>query len=138
MSVWIRNNIGMISGIRPKPDIGTGDRNVCVVLLMDIVRFGRRGLEDVVRRHRATNPLEGKLANELDRYRLLRGLPDSWGNQNLTGLGFVAKARRDIGYYANRGVVSPPFKSDGPQRREAMRDADPKAKVVTKVAPFFN
>jgi len=46
----------------------------------------------IVSRHRAANALERKLADRLDRYGLLDSLPNARADENLTGLGFIAKA----------------------------------------------
>src|SRR4029077_8553112 len=91
-----------------------------------------------VSHYRAANTLQRKLADGLDRYRFLDGLPHSRADEDLTGLGFIAKPGRDIGHCPNRGIIEAAFKSDRAERRKAMRDADPEAKVVTKVAPFFD
>jgi hypothetical protein len=53
-------------------------------------------------------------------------------DENSTRLGFVAKARGDIGYCADGGIVEASFKADGAERSEAVRDADAKANVMAK------
>src|SRR5262249_20094872 len=103
-----------------------------------LVRFGRQRLQDVVRHYRAANALERKLADRLDRYGLLDGLPNARANENLSWLGFFAKPGGDIGYRSDRGIVVATLKSNRAQRRKTMCYADPEAKVMAKIAPFLN
>ncbi|HMF21012.1 MAG TPA: hypothetical protein VKG24_02660 [Pseudolabrys sp.] len=59
-------------------------------------------------------------------------------DQDLTGLGFVAKTGRDVRDSTNCRVIPATLESNRPERGKAMRDADPKAKVMAKVAPFLD
>ena len=102
------------------------------------VRIEWYGLYDIVSHHRAANTLQGKLADGLGRCDLLDGLPNSRANEDLTGLGFIAKSRGDVGYCTDRRVIPAPLKSNGSKRCKAMGDADPEAEVMTEVAPFSN
>jgi hypothetical protein len=65
-------------------------------------------------------------------------LPNARTDEDLAGLGFIAKARRDIGYCPNRRVVETAFKSDRPERGKAMSYTDAEAKVVAEIAPLFD
>jgi hypothetical protein len=65
-------------------------------------------------------------------------LPNSRADEDLTGLRLIAKARGHVRDSANGCIIPATLKSNRPQRRKAMRDADPEAKVVTKVAPFLD
>src|SRR5262249_25697399 len=102
------------------------------------VRFEWYGLYDIVSHHRAANTLQHKLADGLDRYDLLDGLPNSRADEDLTGLSFIAKSRGHVGYCSDRRVIPATLKSDGSKRCKSMRDADPKAKIVTEQAPFLD
>src|SRR5262249_28964376 len=102
------------------------------------VGFGRQGLYDVVRHHWAANALECKLTDWFDRYGLFNRLPNARADQNLTGLGFIAKAGGDIGYCSDRGIVEATLKSNRAEGCKTMCYPDPEAKVVTKIAPFLD
>jgi hypothetical protein len=69
--------------------------------------------EDIICGYRTANALEFKLANRLDSDGIFDRHQDTRADEYLTGLGFVAKARRDIGYRPNCGVVEPPLEADG-------------------------
>ena len=101
-------------------------------------RLESSGAEDVVRHHQAAEPLERKLTDGLDRDSLLDGLPNSRTDEDLTGLGFIAEARRHIGHCPNRRVIPAALKTNCSQRGKAMRNADPEPKVVTKGVGDFN
>ncbi|MGA8699669.1 MAG: hypothetical protein WB689_38760 [Xanthobacteraceae bacterium] len=72
-----------------------------------------------------------------DRYGLFNRLPNARVDQDLTRLGFIAKAGGDIGYCSDGGIVEAPFKSNRAERRKTMCYPNPKAEVVTEIAPFF-
>src|SRR5262249_45367766 len=101
------------------------------------VRFGGRGLQDVVRQHRPTNSLQCKLANSLECYRFIDGLPNARADKDLTGLGFIAQAGGDVRDSANCRIIPPTLESNRSQGRKAMRDANAEAKVMAKIAPFL-
>src|SRR6516164_3088522 len=101
-------------------------------------RFGRRGSQHIVRRHRTADALEVELTHEFDGDGFIDRQHDTGANQDLTWLGFIAKPGSDIRNRANRGVVEPSFESNSAKGRESMRYADPKAKIVTEQTPFLN
>jgi hypothetical protein len=55
----------------------------------------------------------------------------------LSGLGFVAQPRGNIGYRSDGRIIEAPLEADGAERGEAVRDADPEAYVVSPPTPRF-
>ena len=72
--------------------------------------------EHVVRRHRSPDPLERELTNRLDRHGILNRHQHPGADKDLTGLGFVAKARGNIRHCPYRGIVETSFETDGAER----------------------
>ena len=103
-----------------------------------LVRFGSGRREHIVSRHRTSNTLERKLADRFDGYGLVNRLPHARADEDLTGLGFIAKAGGDIGHSANRCIIETALKPNRAECRKTMCYTDPEAKVVTKIAPFLN
>src|SRR5262249_54101940 len=89
-------------------------------------------------RHRTANALEREFADRFYRYGLVNRQPNAGADQDLTGLGFIAKSGSDIGYCSDCGIVEAALKSNRAARRKRMCYSDPETKVVTKRAPFLN
>ena len=51
-------------------------------------------------------------------------------SRTVTRLGFIAKARGDVGHCADGGVVEPALETDCAKGSEAMRDTNAEASVV--------
>src|SRR6516164_7089698 len=102
------------------------------------IRFGTRGRQHIVRRHRTADALQVELTHRFDCHGLLNRLPNAWANQDLTGLGFIAKSGRNVGYCSDRGIVEAALKSNRAERRKTMCYAYPESQVVTKITPFLN
>src|SRR6516164_3974031 len=104
--------------------------------LTDIVRrhlpalVRRFGTEHVIRCQRTSNTFERKLTHRLDRDRVFDRRENARTDQDLTGLGFVAKPRGYVGYRADSGIVEAPLEPDGAERGKSVRDADAKADIV--------
>jgi hypothetical protein len=75
-----------------------------------ICRF--RG-QHILRRQRTPDTLERKLSHRFDRYGILDCHKYARTNQDLPWLRLIAKARRNIGYSANGGIVETPLETDG-------------------------
>jgi hypothetical protein len=84
----------------------------------------------IVSRQRSPYPLERELSHRLDCDSILNRHQHTGTNQDLTGLGFVAKARGDVGHRPDGGVVETALKADGVERGKAVRDADAEANIV--------
>jgi hypothetical protein len=56
----------------------------------------------------------------------------------LSGLGFVTKPGRDIGYRSDRGIIETPFKSDGAERGKSVRDPNAEANIVAKFSSLLD
>src|SRR5215475_7179854 len=95
-------------------------------------------VEDVVSRQRAANALKCKIADWFNRYILLNRHQDTGTNQDLPGLGFVAKPRCDVGHGANRGIIKSAFKANRAERGKSVRNPNAEANVVTKFTPLLN
>src|SRR5262249_15403838 len=93
--------------------------------------------QHVVSRQRAANPLERKIADRFNCYVLFDGHQDTRADQDLPGLGLVAKPGRDIGYRSDGGVVEASLKTDGAERSKSVRDPDAEAYVVAKLTPLL-
>src|SRR5262249_26925920 len=93
---------------------------------------------DVVSDHWPTNSLELKLADRLKRDSFLNGLPNSWADEDLAGLGFIAKTRRNVRDGPDRCVIPATLKSNRPQRCKPMLDADPKTNDMAEQTPFLH
>jgi hypothetical protein len=65
-------------------------------------------------------------------------LANSRADEDLARYGFITKTRRDIGNRTNGSVIPATLRTDRSKRREPMSDANPKAKIVTRVAPPFD
>jgi hypothetical protein len=70
-------------------------------------RSGGYGGENIVGSDRSADALEFKFSNRLDGNGFFERHQDARADKNLTGLGFVAKARGNIGYCADGGIVEP-------------------------------
>src|SRR5271168_3521308 len=86
--------------------------------------------EYIVRRQRSPYPLERKLPDRLDGNGILDCHQHTRTDEYLTGPCFVAKARGDVGYRPDGGVVEAPLEADGAESCEAVRYADAEANVV--------
>jgi hypothetical protein len=62
---------------------------------------------------------------------------DTRANQDLTGLGFVAKPGCHIGYRPDGGIVEASFKADGAQGGKPVRDTDAEANVMSQPTPLL-
>ena len=96
------------------------------------------GGNDVVGCHGSADALKFKLANCLDRDGVLDRHQHARANQNLTGLGFVAESRSDVGHSPDGGVVKTSLKADRPKRGISVRYANAEADLVTQLTPFFS
>jgi hypothetical protein len=90
---------------------------------------------DVVRRQRPPDPLQLELTDRLDLHGILDLHQHARANENLTGLGLVAKPRGDVRHRANGGVVEPSLEADGAERSETVRYADAEANLVPPATP---
>src|SRR5262249_15760124 len=61
----------------------------------------------------------------------------SRADEDLTGLGFIAQPRGDVGYRADGGIVEASLEPDGAKRSEAVRNADAEANLVPEAAPGY-
>ena len=61
----------------------------------------------------SADALKFKLPNCLDRDGILDRHQDAWANQNLTGFGFVAEPRSDVGHRSYGGIVKAPLEANG-------------------------
>src|SRR5215510_10628320 len=100
--------------------------------------FCRYGGENVVGRQGPTDAFGLKFANRFDAYGILHRHQDPRTNEDLPGLGFVAKPRRDIGYRSDGGVIETSLKTNGAERRKSVRDTDAKAKLMPQPTPFLS
>ena len=92
----------------------------------------RYGSEYVVSRQGTADALKRKFAYWLDGHGIFDRHEDARTNQNLTGLGFVAKPGCDIGYRPDRGIVEASLEADGAQGGKSVGDADAEANVVSQ------
>src|SRR5262245_54135781 len=133
-----------MSALPPKADICSASRNVCYGPKADMEPFRPQALicsltvEDVVSRQRAANALKCKIADRFNRYILLHCHQNTGANENLPGLGFVAKPRSDVGYRSDGSIIEAPFKADGAERGKSVRDPNAEANVVPKFTPLLN
>src|SRR5208282_5284892 len=95
------------------------------------------GSEHVVSRQGTTDTLERKLAHWLDGHGIFDRHEHTRANQDLTGLGFVAKTRGDIGYRPDGGIVEASFKANGAKRGKSVRYANAEANVVSQPMPLL-
>ena len=58
-------------------------------------------------------------------------------NQDLSGLGFIAKPRRNIGYRSDGGVIETSLKANGAESRKSVRNTDAKANLMSQPTPFL-
>src|SRR5262245_44579824 len=100
-------------------------------------RMWRYGGKYIIGRHGATDALKGKIANCFDADRIFNRHQDTRTNQDLPGLGFVAKPRRDIGYRSDGGVIETSLKTNGAERRKSVRDTDAKTKFMSQPTPLL-
>src|SRR5271170_8278949 len=84
----------------------------------------------IVCRQWTPDTLERKLAHRLDLHCILNLRQHSGANQDLTRLGFVAKARGDVGYRSDGGIIEAPLEADSAERGKAVRYANAEANVV--------
>ena len=106
-----------MSALPPKADMCSARVYVCFGPIADMEPFHPAltcglSVEHVVSRQRAANALKCKIADLFNRYVLLDGHQDTRANQDLPGLGFVAKPGCNIGHCANRGIVKSAFKAN--------------------------
>src|SRR5262249_55653662 len=127
-----------------KADMCGAQAHVCFGPKADIEPFRPQALicsltvEDVVSRQRAANALKCKIADRFNRYVLLYGHQHAGANQDLSGLGFVAQPRCNIGYRSDSSIIEAPLKADSAERRKSMRNPDAEANVVPKFTPLLN
>ena len=79
------------------------------------------GAHHIVRRKRPPDPLQLELADWLDLHGILDLHQHARANENLTGLGLVAKPRGDVGYGSYSGIVKPSLEPNGAERRKGRR-----------------
>src|SRR5208282_6941402 len=94
------------------------------------------GSEHVVSRQGTTDTLERKLAHWLDGHGIFDRHEDTRANQNLTGLGFVAKPGCHIAHRSDGRVVEATLEADGAQGGKSVGDADAEANVVSQPTPL--
>src|SRR5262249_33341752 len=92
----------------------------------------------IVGRHWATNALKRKVTNWFDVHGIFNRHQDTRTNQDLPGLGFVAKPRRNIGYRSDGGIIETTLKTNGAERRKSVRDTDTKADLMSQSTPFLS
>jgi hypothetical protein len=90
----------------------------------------RHSSKYIVRRQWPPDPLQLELTDRLDLNGVLDLHQHAPANENLTGLGLVAKPRGDVRHRANGGVVEPALEADGAERGEAVRYPDAEADFV--------
>ena len=90
----------------------------------------RHGSNHIVRRQRPPDPLQLELTHGLDLHRVLDLRQHSRADEDLPRLGFVAKARGDVGHRPDGGIVEAALEADGAERGEAVRNADAEANLV--------
>ena len=78
------------------------------------------------------SPTGSTLIALLDRHQ------DPRTNEDLPGLGFVAKPRCNIGYCADRGIVESAFKANCTECGKSVRNPNAEANVVAKFTPLPN
>src|SRR5262245_2134138 len=132
-----------MSALPPKADMCGAVAHVCFGPKADMEPFHPAltcglSVEHVVSRERATNALKCKIADWFNRYVLLDGHQDAGADQDLPGLGFIAKPRCDIGHSADRSIVKSAFKADSAERGKSVRDPNAEANIVTKFAPLLD
>ena len=101
-------------------------------------RIWGRGGENIVGGYGSANALEFKLPNWLDRDGILDRHQHARADQNLTGLGFVAQPRCDVGHRPDGGIVEASLEADGAERRVSVRYADAKADLVAQPTPLLS
>jgi hypothetical protein len=82
--------------------------------------------------------LECKIANWFDGHGIFDRHHDPRTNQDLSGLGFIAKPRCDIGYRSDGGIIETSLKANGAERRESVRYTDAKTNLMPQPMPFLN
>jgi hypothetical protein len=97
----------------------------------------RVGGQYVVSRQRTPDTLERKFANGLDCDSILDRHQDTRADEDLTGLGLIAKPRCDIGYRSDGSIIETSFKPDGAKSGKAVRYADAEANVVSQPTPLI-
>ena len=100
--------------------------------------FCRYGGKHVVGRQGSTDAFELKFANRFDAYCTLDRHQDPRTNEDLPGLGFVAKPRRNIGYRSDGGVIETSLKADGAERGKTVRNANAKTNFMSQPTPLLN
>src|SRR5262245_54129636 len=125
----------------PNSDIDCAYRHVCFGPKADIgvhgSRLWRYGGKYIVGRHGATDALKRKIANWFDVDGIFNRHQNTRTNQDLSGLGFVAKTRRDIGYRSDCGVIEASLKANCAERSKSVRDTNAKAKLMSQPPPFL-
>jgi hypothetical protein len=99
---------------------------------LQVSRTWAQGGENIVGRYGSADALEFKLPNRLDGYGVFDRHQNTRANQNLTGLGFVAKPGCDIGHRPDGGIVEPTLEADGPQCSKSVRYPDAEPNIVPK------
>ena len=94
------------------------------------VRLLRRGSDHIVRRQRPPDPLQLELAHRLDLHGVLDLHQHPRTDEDLSRLGLIAKARGDVGYRPDSGIVEASLEADCAERGKSVRDADTEANVV--------
>src|SRR6516165_12004780 len=103
--------------------------------LKPTVRLRRDGVNDVVNRDRPVDAFERQFANRFDGRYTFDLHQDPRANQDLPGLGFVAKPRGDIGYRPDGGIVETSLKANDTEGRKSVRNTDAKSKLVSQPTP---
>jgi hypothetical protein len=81
-----------------------------------VSRTWGQGGDNIVGGDGSANALEFKLPNRLDNDGVFDRHQNTRANQNLTGLGFVAKPGCDIGHRPDGGIIEPSFEANGAER----------------------
>jgi hypothetical protein len=121
------------------------ERSLMTLLVSSIVHDSSRdpadltanGANHIVRRQWPPDPLQLELAHGLDLHGVLDLRQYSRADEDLTRVGLIAKARGNIGYGPDSGIIEPPFKSNGAERGKPVRYADAEANVMPPPTPRF-
>jgi hypothetical protein len=82
------------------------------------------GGEHIVSRQRPPDPLQLELTDQLDLHCILDLRQHPRTDEDLSRLGLVAQARRDVGHRADGSIVEASLEADGAERGKAVRYAN--------------
>jgi hypothetical protein len=97
-----------------------------------LLGFTRQGAKHVVGRQRPPDPLQLELTDRLDLHGIFDLHQHSRTDEDLTGLGFVAKPRGDVGNRSDSSIVEPALEADCAERSKAVRYAARRLQVAVK------